>query len=690
MDARGLAVAGRDHLGAGVGGHGGDAAVEAGEHVDLPRRRGPAELAADGGEGFGIVAALWDEAHQLGDRHHADVVAALAGLGERDVLFGGLGAELLGDRHEHAPAGAVGAGLDAAPDHVRLGLHEEHEQRVAGRATLGVHDVVCFLARGAHGRLSAGGLGLRSAPSGGMGVSNVSVALSPPCGEDSGVPASERPRARPSQADLADPVRPARIVIADDDRLTRDLLASILRNAGHSVDAVEDGQAAVERVGQGGVDLVLLDVIMPRLSGVEACRLLKGMMTDSFLPVMLVTVKTDTASRVEGLRIGADDYVCKPFEEAELLARVANMLRIKRLHEQITQQKARFERLSVHDELTGLYNFRFLHTRLNEEFKRAERYHEPFACLLIDIDQLRAVNEAGGRPAGDVAIRRVADSIRRCVREVDVVARYGGEEFLVVLPSTHFAGSVVVAERVWREVSGRPYDVSDGERRSSLPAAEGDPPGSEPRWADGPRQLTVSIGVALYPSRDVRTKDALIRAAEAALAQAKREGGNRICVFQQQGFIYSPTFAPVHDGGSAPKPPVHDGGFAPKPPAHDGGFAPRTPVHDGGFAPKPPAREAPPPAPARAPQDGPPSTRAPRIGSDGPISTRAGRSAPDGPPSTRPPRPQDGPPSTRAGRVPSFTATPTQSDGPPSTRAPRPGPESWRAGPDSEGGRRGA
>ncbi len=373
------------------------------------------------------------------------------------------------------------------------------------------------------------------------------------------MPSSDRPRARSSPENV-EVSRPSRILIADDDRLARELLAGILRSAGHTVEAVEDGQAAVERVGQGGIDLVLLDVVMPRLSGVEACRLLKGMTLDSFLPVVLVTVKADTQSRVEGLRIGADDYVCKPYDETELLARVASMLRIKRLHEQVTVQKARFERLSVHDELTGLYNFRFLHTRLNEEFKRAERYHEPFACVLVDIDQLRAVNDMGGRPAGDAVIRKVADGIRRCVREVDVVARYGGEEFLVVLPSTHFAGSVVVAERISRETSGYAVDPTDAERRATPsgpppPATSGEDGGrvsmTDLRWAEGPRRITVSIGVALYPSRDVRSKDALIRAAEAALVQAKREGGNRICVFQQSGFIYSPTVgaAPV---GAAP------------------------------------------------------------------------------------------------------------------------------------------
>lgn len=361
------------------------------------------------------------------------------------------------------------------------------------------------------------------------------------------MPTSDSPRSRPSEAiDLralsdavpsSSSIGPARIVLADDDRLARDQLAGLLRGAGYLVDAVDDGQDAVDRVAQGGVDLVLLDLMMPRLGGLEACRLLKGMTLEGFLPVVLVTARVDTASRVEGLRIGADDYVSKPYEEAELLARVGAMLRIKRLHDQLVAQKDKFERLSVHDELTGLYNYRYLNTRLTEEFKRAERYHEPFACLLIDIDQLRSVNDVHGRNAGDAAIIRVAEGIRRCVREVDMVARYGGDEFLVVLPSTHFAGSVVVAERIWREcgASRGPADC-EGHRDDVSPSSR-----SNFTRGDVPRELHISIGVALYPSRDVRAKDAILRAADAALTQAKREGGHRICVFQQQGYIYTPS-----------------------------------------------------------------------------------------------------------------------------------------------------
>jgi two-component system cell cycle response regulator len=320
------------------------------------------------------------------------------------------------------------------------------------------------------------------------------------------------------------------ILVADDDRLTREHTASLLQAQGFTVETVEDGQLAVERVARGGVDLVLLDVMMPKMGGLETCRVLKSLAREAFLPVVLVTVKADSASRVEGLKIGADDYVCKPFDEQELLARIDAMLRIKKLHDQVNSARARLERVSVHDELTGLYNYRYLHSRLSEEFKRAERYHEPLGCIVVDVDGLKTHNDAAGRAAGDRVLVDVADVIRVTVREIDVIARFGGDEFLVALPSTHFAGSVALAERLWREIT-------------------------EPRAAKaspGGRRVSVSIGVALYPSRDVRTKDALLRAADAALVQAKRDGGNRICVFQQEGYLYTP----VSDSDSAVPPPI--------------------------------------------------------------------------------------------------------------------------------------
>ncbi len=329
---------------------------------------------------------------------------------------------------------------------------------------------------------------------------------------------------------------PALILVADDDRITRELLAEILSTHGYRVETAEDGQEAVERVSRRGIDLVLLDIMMPRLTGLEACRLLKAMTAESFLPVVLVTVKTDGASRIEGLKIGADDYVCKPFEEKELLARVEAMLRIKRLHDHVAAAREKLDQMSLHDELTGLRNYRYLHSRLTEEFKRAERYHEPLACALVDIDGLHAFNELGGRALGDGIIRTVADTLRTCVRDIDVVARYGGEEFLVVLPNTHFSGAVSVAERMWRETSERRLEVP---HRDSL-------------------RIAVSVGVGLYPSRDVRTRDALIRSADGALQQAKRDGGNRVCVYQQQGYVYTPSIGREREVSASARPRARD------------------------------------------------------------------------------------------------------------------------------------
>jgi two-component system cell cycle response regulator len=327
------------------------------------------------------------------------------------------------------------------------------------------------------------------------------------------------PRSSPDSE--AEPVAKVPLVlVADDDPITLNLLATILRESGYDVEGCADGQEAVDRVAKGGIDLALLDATMPRLSGLEACRVIKGMSVDSFLPVLIATVKTDPTSRVEGLRIGADDYVCKPFEESDLQSRVEGLLRIKRVHDEMQAARAKLERVSVHDELTGLYNYRYLHTRLETEFKRAERLHEPLSCCVLDVDRLKTQNERGGRALGDTILRGVADVIRKCVRDSDVIARYGGDEFLIMLPATHFAGSLSVADRILRDVNAQTWQSRGG-----------------------PAKITASIGIALFPSRDVRTKDALLKSADVALMQSKREGGARICVFQQQGFMYAPDVA---------------------------------------------------------------------------------------------------------------------------------------------------
>ena len=324
---------------------------------------------------------------------------------------------------------------------------------------------------------------------------------------------------RPSGPSLDEDEGPARVLVADDDSVTLELIASTLRSSGYVVETAPDGQAAVERVARGGIDVVLLDAVMPRLSGFDACRTIRGL-GDDFVPVALVFAKTDPKSRIEALKIGADGYVCKPFEQTELLVCVSSALRIKRAHDRMQATRERLERLRRYDATTDAYSFMYLHERLDAEFGRAERHSEPLACCILDVDRLKVHNERGGRSLGDAVLRGVAEVIKGSVRDSDAVARYGGDEFFVMLPATHFAGSLVVASRIWRDVAARTFTAPQG---------------------GGEARVTASVGVALFPSRDVRTKEGLLAALESALLEAKRRGGNRLCVFQQEGFIYTPS-----------------------------------------------------------------------------------------------------------------------------------------------------
>ena len=325
----------------------------------------------------------------------------------------------------------------------------------------------------------------------------------------------------PESAGSPPPLRVPRLLVADDDETTRDLLKRLLEESGFDVEAARDGQEALERAGRGGFDCVLLDVVMPRLGGLEACRMLKSMSRDVFVPVILVAPKTDTVSRVEGMNAGADDYVCKPFERHDVLQRVMGMLRIKKAHDQMRAAKAQLEKVSVSDELTGAYSYRFLFSRIKELMHQAERHHDPLACCLFDVDRLKVYNDRAGRAFGDGILRGIAQSLKGAVRETDVVSRYGGDEFLLLLPATHFMGAVHVSERVWREVGERVWS-----------------------GASGSCSVSLSVGIALYPSRDVKTKEDLLKGAEIALSRAKRDGMNRLCVFQQQDLVYTPHVGP--------------------------------------------------------------------------------------------------------------------------------------------------
>ena len=314
----------------------------------------------------------------------------------------------------------------------------------------------------------------------------------------------------------------SRILVVDDSKAQLDWLVAALEKEGYAVLTAADGRDAIRKVRTESPDLVLLDMVLPDMSGLEVLRLIKPADEQQFLPVIIQSSKSDIDSKVEGLRIGAHDFLVKPFAEQELVARCATMLRIKQLQERLREAHRKLEEQSVTDALTGLKNRRFFDERLHEEFRRAQRYGDTLSLIMIDLDHFKDVNDRHGHQAGDVVLREAGALIRATIRDPDICARYGGEEFAVILPKTHMSGALVVAERIWKELGAKEYVVSSAGGQAGPVTV----------------RITASMGIAFYPSKDISSGELLVRFADQALYNAKRGGRNSICLYQAQAYRY--------------------------------------------------------------------------------------------------------------------------------------------------------
>ncbi|MFZ6181106.1 response regulator [Nannocystis pusilla] len=301
-----------------------------------------------------------------------------------------------------------------------------------------------------------------------------------------------------------------KILVADDSPGERATARSVLTEAGFAVVEATDGQQVLELYNRERPALVMLDVVMPKIGGLEVCRILKAK-ASGFLPVLMVSTRNSVNARVEGLRSGADDYLGKPYNPEELRARIDVLLRTRAQFSQGEGAEGdgpRARRVELAPD-----EFR---RRLREEFERAERYSDPLACLRVEVDE----GGEGARSAVELtpALHAI---IEGNVRKIDLVHRTDDRGFLLVLPNTHFPGALTVAERVAREA-----------RRPLL-----HPSAARAAAANG---FSVSIGVSFYPNKDTRSLQDLLDLVDAALERARREQGGKICLFQHQGYLYSP------------------------------------------------------------------------------------------------------------------------------------------------------
>jgi diguanylate cyclase (GGDEF)-like protein len=224
----------------------------------------------------------------------------------------------------------------------------------------------------------------------------------------------------------------------------------------------------------------------------------------------MLTAEAELSRKVEVFERGAADYVTKPFNDRELLARVRVHHRVKALQDDLKEANARLEALATTDALTGLYNRRYLDTVLFSELRRSLRYKAPLSLVLLDIDRFKAVNDGYGHAVGDAVLRNVASLITRQARGTDVIARYGGEEIVLVLPHTDTRGAGDLAERLRQQISEALFVHGD----VSL-------------------KVTASFGIATYlAGPQALNPEELLRQADEALYEAKRSGRNQVTVWR--------------------------------------------------------------------------------------------------------------------------------------------------------------
>ena len=305
----------------------------------------------------------------------------------------------------------------------------------------------------------------------------------------------------------------ANVLLVEDDPIQAEATKEILEKAGYNVECTTDGISAIRQVKANKPDIILLDVILPGLDGYEVCRWLKLEEQTKGIPVIMLTVKTELSDKISGLHIGADDYLPKPYNELELNARIYASLRTKALQDELKSKNTQLEELlakveymAITDVLTGLFNRRRLHLDLAKEFERSKRYELPLSLMLMDLDHFKNINDTYGHLAGDMVLQDVAKIIQKNIRETDTAARYGGEEFIVLLPNTKKEDAVHLAERMRLSIENHTFpDMQNA-------------------------AITISIGIAGVPDKDITTEDKIVQCADIALYKSKQNGRNRTVV----------------------------------------------------------------------------------------------------------------------------------------------------------------
>lgn len=295
-----------------------------------------------------------------------------------------------------------------------------------------------------------------------------------------------------------------KILVVDDDSASLRITQRSLEFEGYQVETAASGREAIEKINSWRPHLVLLDMSMPGIDGLETLKALRA--KGEYVSVIFVSGKSETENVIRGLDAGADDYIRKPFDTLELLARVRSQLRIKDLNDSLSRANEKLKELVDIDDLTGLFNMRSLYKRLDFEIDRARRYRRSVCVLMMDMDHFKRVNDEHDHLFGSFVLAEVGKMIKENIRKVDFAARYGGDEFLVALMEIDRKGAEVFADRLRERIEKYTFTSDDHTIR-----------------------LTASIGFAISsPAEHNIDARALVRLADQALYRAKQGGRNRV------------------------------------------------------------------------------------------------------------------------------------------------------------------
>jgi len=309
----------------------------------------------------------------------------------------------------------------------------------------------------------------------------------------------------PLRASLTDSGRNGRILVIDDRRSSSERIAKVLAGE-HKVDVEANPQEALFHAAEGDYDLLIVSLGLENFDALRLCSQVRSLERTRNVPILVVVEVEDNARLLRGLEIGVNDYLVRPIDPNELLARVRTQIRKRRYGARLRDNVQMSMELAITDPLTGLYNRRYMESHVTSLVEQALARGKPLALLVVDIDYFKAVNDVHGHDAGDDVLREFATRVKKSIRGIDLACRYGGEEFVIVMPETDMAVAAIVAERIRRRIAGEPFSIRSG-------AAALD--------------VTISVGIAALAGV-ADTAAQVLKRADQALYRAKRDGRNRV------------------------------------------------------------------------------------------------------------------------------------------------------------------